>query len=215
MYQEQAPYEGPILELELPTSEDELHLLTWQNAQAYVFDNSEFNYLCYFDPKERITYGLNFNFLGQGLVDSLYDLDFPRTFHPEFRAMHYDWQDGSQSSVLFERLKISPFYKMQPSLNISFEDDTSLNFTWQNSYLRLFKDPQYNHAEYTYLNGSLAVVYNQQVLEHMSQNHYPHYYHPQVDHLTSEWLTDALINEMLCTPGQEIVQKILDSRSET
>ena len=51
MYQEQAPYEGPILELELPTSEDELHLLTWQNAQAYVFDNSEFNYLCYFDPK--------------------------------------------------------------------------------------------------------------------------------------------------------------------
>ena len=66
-----------------------------------------------------------------------------------------------------------------------------------------------------YSNGNLAVVYNQQVLDHMSQNHYPHYYHPQVDHLTSEWLTDALINEMLCIPDQEIVQKILDSRSET
>ena len=215
MYREQAPYEGPIIDLDFPSPEDETLLLTWRNSRIYTFVNSEFNYLRYLNFEAKEAYAIAFDFLGQETVDTLCELDFPISFQPEFREIHYDWQDGLECSALFRQVKISPFAEVQPSLGIAFQDaKILLEFTWQNSYLRLFSDSQYNHAAYMHRNERLFITCNQKVLAHMSQNYYPLYYSPEVDQSTYDWLTNSLVNEMLCTPNQEIVQKILNSRSD-
>ena len=205
-------YEGPRLNLKC---EDDFECeLTWHNSMIRAYADWRFNCLHHVTPEGDSYLIVQERFLE--IKDILHQNHFPATFHPDLRQAKIFWGDYFEAFGLFQRIHLLPFCQQQPDLEICLLDNNeTIALGWHNTRLRFFKDPQYDHILYFNTNLEAAIIWNEEVMEMLTDKDYPCTYRPEVDGFTKQKFDQRSLLEIQVAPEEDIVRRILDSGEES
>lgn len=78
--------------------------------------------------------------------------------------------------------------KPSPVIHVECEDQDDMMFTWDNTTIRLFDDPQFNHVEHRTPEGKVrGISVTQEFMDLLFEHSFPQYSMPNVDDSTYEW----------------------------